>query len=116
MIQKIAVELSSDIDLSSLSLASPMFADVLNPDEADIWRKRFLAKYDYPVGLDNPNDYAVAYKLRRFVLRKLDGEALRNAEAAKSLHQLSVILDMVLGKIDSLFDTSDQLTYNRDLR
>lgn len=100
MIQRIAVELPADIDLSNLSLTSPTFANVLNPDDADIWRKRFLARYDYPIGLQGPEDYAVAYKLRRFVLRRLDGEALRNGDKDKSQHQLLVVLDMLLGKSD----------------
>ena len=100
MIQKVAVELPTDIDLSNLLLTSPTFANVLNTDGADIWRKRFLARYDYPIGLQGPEDYAVAYKLRRFVLRRLDGEALRNGDKDKSQHQLSIILDMLLGKSD----------------
>ena len=116
MIQKIAVGLSTDIDLSNLSLAGAVFANVLNPDEADIWRKRFLARYDYPIGLDDPEDYAVAYKLRRFVLRRLDGEALRNADTEKSMHQLLVILDMVIGKLDSQLQRPDKLTYCRNIR
>lgn len=115
MIQKIAVGLSTDTDLSNLSLSSTAFADVLNPDEADIWRKRFLARYDYPTRLDEPEDYAVAYKLRRFVLRRLDGEALRNAERDKSLHQLLVILDMVLGRIAFFFYRNKMLTNHRDI-
>lgn len=103
MLQKIAVSLPNDIDLSNLSLTSSTFADVLNPDNADVWRKRFLAIYDHPIGLSSPDDYTVAYKLRRFVLQRLDGDALRNGQQSKANHQLLVILDLILGMFgDSL--------------
>ena len=97
ILQKIAVEIHSDHDLTNLVSASPVLAQILNPDNADIWRRRFLAIYDYPLELEGYTDFANAYKLRRFVLRRVDGVALLHGQIEKAKHQLLVILDMILG-------------------
>lgn len=84
------------MDLGQLALASPTFATRLNSDGADIWRKRFLARYDHPI-LETVHDFAMAYKIRRFILRKLDGRAFALGDFDRAEHQLLVIKDMVLG-------------------
>jgi len=84
------------MDLGRLALTSQAFATKLNCDAADIWRKRFLALYDYPI-LEKMDEFAVAYKVRRFVLRKLDGRAFALGQNERAEHQLLVVKDMVLG-------------------
>lgn len=76
-------------------MTSPTFATKLNSDDADVWRKRFLALYDYPI-LQSVHEFAMAYKVRRFTLRKLDGRALALGQVDRAEHQLQVIKDMVL--------------------
>ncbi|KAK5943173.1 hypothetical protein PMZ80_004179 [Knufia obscura] len=95
LVQSIATQASSDLDLGRLALTSPTFATQLNPDNAGIWRKRFLARYDYPI-LHKVHEFAIAYKVRRFVLRKLDGRAFALGQSDRAEHQLLVIKDMVL--------------------
>lgn len=97
LVQSIATQASSDLDLGRLALTSPTFATQLNPDNAGIWRKRFLARYDYPI-LHKVHEFAIAYKVRRFILRKLDGRAFALGQSDRAEHQLLVIKDMVLGE------------------
>jgi len=92
--QNIGSRANSDYDLSQLFLTSPKIASKLNPDESDIWRRRFLALYDYPF-IESPYEFAIAYKLRRFVLRKF--ESFREIRRDKARIQLEVLSDMVLG-------------------
>ena len=97
LVQDIATKADSDLDISRLSLASPALAKRLVPNNADVWRERFLARYDYPF-INTVDEFAFAYKIRRLVLRKLDGHALRNGDKEQAEHQLQVIKDMILGQ------------------
>ena len=116
ILQKIAVEIHSDHDLTNLVSASPVLAQILNPDNADIWRRRFLAIYDYPLELEGYTDFANAYKLRRFVLRRVDGVALLHGQIEKAKHQLLVILDMILGSSIITNSQCHVLTLYRNLQ
>ena len=95
LVQSIATQASFDQDLGRLALTSPTFAAKVNFDGADVWRKRFLSLYDYPI-LQSVHEFAIAYKVRRFILRKLDGRALALGQGDRAEHQLQVIKDMVL--------------------
>jgi len=106
LIQSIATQASSDLDLGRLALASPTLAIKFNSGDANIWRKRFLARYDYPM-LESPHEFAIAYKVRRLILRKLDGRAFALGQSDRAEHLLLVIKDMVLGGYRSLLDTSN---------
>lgn len=92
----IASRVKSDGDLKNLSLTSPRIADRLVADESDVWRTRFLSLYDFPL-IDSPHGFAIAYKLRRLVLRRLEdfGEIARD----KAKVQLETIKDMILGNV-----------------
>lgn len=98
--QDIASRAVSDSDLRCLALTSLKIASQLEPDESDIWRRRFLALYDYPL-INSPYEFAVAYKLRRFVLRKFEG--FREIQREKANVQLEVLKDMILGKKKARF-------------
>jgi len=95
LIQSIASQTSFDQDLGRLALTSPIIATKLNLDSADVWRKRFLARYDYPI-LQSVHEFAIAYKVRRFILRKLDSRALALGQGDRAEHQLQVVKDMLL--------------------
>ena len=95
--QSIAANASTDLDISRLALTSPKFACKLNSEHAGIWMKRFLARYDHPI-LQSVHEFAIAYKIRRFVLRKMDGRAFAQAQGDKAEHQLLVVKDMIFGE------------------
>lgn len=96
LIQDIATFTNSDFDLEKLSRSSPHLAKCINAARSDVWRRRFTTKYDYPK-LNDHSQFAIAYRLRRFVLRQLDGTALRDGKIEQAQHQLLVLQDMILG-------------------
>ena len=79
--QKIATEVIHDADLKSLTLCATTFADQICDDSSEVWRKRFLAVYDQPF-VDTVSEFAIAYKLRRFVLRNFKAMDVENKERA----------------------------------
>lgn len=96
LIQDIATYADSDFDLDKFSKSSPQLAESVNAARSDVWRRRFILKYDFPRVKDY-SQFSVAYQLRRFVLRRLDGDALRNGKNDQAQHQLSVLQDMIIG-------------------
>jgi hypothetical protein len=96
-LQEIASLAATDLDMTRLSIASSTLSSALVSNKTDIWRRRFLVRYDYPSLLHHEDEFAFAYKIRRFVLRKFDILALSNASTEKAEHQLLVINDMILG-------------------
>lgn len=56
-----------------------------------------MARYDHPLLAHGNFEFALAYKIRRLVLRKMDGRALSYCQRAKAEHQLLVMKDLVLG-------------------
>ena len=91
-----ATLLSSDEDLRNLIASSPVIADTLVSDHADVWRSRFLAHYDYPL-VNSALEFEDAYRLRRFVLRTLS-KGLAIWDSAQMTVQLETVRDLVVGK------------------
>ncbi|KAK5075971.1 hypothetical protein LTR64_008583 [Lithohypha guttulata] len=95
LIHNIATLTNSDLDLGRLSLSASFLATELIPDGAGYWRKRFLARYDFPI-LNAGDEFATAYKIRRFVLRKMNSHSLASGNMKQAEHQLLVLNDMIL--------------------
>lgn len=86
--------MDSDSDFHSLMLACTTFAKVLGSEKSEVWKARFLAKYDHPI-VAGPFDFRVAYQLRRFVLRHF--RTFEDGKDKRARVQLEVLRDMVLG-------------------
>lgn len=60
-----------------------------------IWKERFISRYDYAY-VRNPTEYAIAYRLRRFVLGQF--VAFTSPRDKRLMIQLEVLKDMILGE------------------
>ena len=99
-ILQLVVSYLNDQDLNSLALSSPRVLAVrLLPENAGQWKERFLSLYDEPI-LEGPHEYCVAYRHRRYVMRKFKG---CGGGDKKALEGMQVIRDMIIGKIGHLF-------------
>lgn len=98
LLQQVATYVATDSDLRSLNLSSPVFTHTVSSHASAVWRKRFLAKYDFP-SIDSAAEFAVAYKLRHFVLNNF--LSFEGVEVDKMKIQLEVILDMIIGMLNS---------------
>lgn len=77
-------------------MSSMIFAHTIGPNTSGVWHKRFLAKYDFPF-IDSFAEFAVAYKLRHFVLNNFI--SFEGDEVAKMRIQLEVVLEMIIGAL-----------------
>jgi len=80
--------LSVPLKQTAISMPSHSPARLYQPENSDVWRTRFLARYDYPF-ITSPWQYCAAYRLRRFVLRTIsglehDGDEMVDAKARSS--------------------------------
>ena len=98
-ILQIVASYLNDQDLNALALSSPRVLAVrLLPENAGQWKERFLSLYDEPI-LEGPYEYCLAYRHRRYVMRKFRG---CGGGDQKALEGMQVIRDMIIGQIRQL--------------
>ena len=95
LLQRIALDISTDRDLINLLATCRRFAAALSPENSGVWKAKFTSKYDHPI-ISGPFDYCWAYKERTLVLGNFID--FGNGQDKRLPLQLQVLQDMVYGE------------------